>query len=53
MTDPVKAYLDKIGPRALTSAEARELQLLRVSHGLEKPSRVIENINATDANPEK
>ncbi len=48
MTDPVAAFLDKIGPRALTSDEARQLQLLRVQLGLEKGSSVIENINAAD-----
>ena len=53
MTNPVKDYLDKIGPRALTSAEARELQLIRLRHGLEKPGSVIENILAVDARREK
>ena len=48
MSDAVKAFLDKIGPRALTSEEARELQLLRVKLGLDKPGGVIENINTHD-----
>jgi hypothetical protein len=33
MSDPIQAFLAKIGPRPLTHEETRELQMLRIKEG--------------------
>lgn len=44
----VRAFLDAIGPRQLTPEEARQLNILRLKHGLPaaSPTGTAEELNA-------
>lgn len=44
--EEIRAFLDAIGPRQLTSEEARQLNILRLKHGLPaaSPTGVAEHI---------
>lgn len=48
MTDAVQEFLRKIGPRALTDAEARELHLLRLKSGHTGNSGVLDVLAGKD-----
>ncbi len=46
MSDKVKEFLDRIGPRELTPAEARELHILRLKEGATRNSGVAEALSS-------
>lgn len=48
MADAVQEFLKKIGPRELTAAEARELQLLRLKAGHPGNTGVLDVLSGKD-----